>query len=61
MWRAVILACLRERRASLAVRGLREARLLRVASVVVMCRERSMASGHRPVKRSRWLLVRVSR
>lgn len=61
MRRAVMRACLSARRASPLVRGLRWARLERLSSAAVSWRERSMASGQRPVKRSRWLLVRVSR
>lgn len=61
MRRAVSLACLRALRASPLVMGLRAARLLRVASTAVMCREMRMVSAQRPVKRSRWALVRASR
>ncbi|AJP02373.1 hypothetical protein TU94_13660 [Streptomyces cyaneogriseus subsp. noncyanogenus] len=61
MRRAVSLACLRALRASPLVMGLRLARLLRAASAAVMCREMRRVSAQRPVKRSRWPLVRVSR
>jgi hypothetical protein len=61
MWRVVSLACLRVFRASPLVMGRRAARLLRVASAAVMWREMRRASAQRPVERSRWALVRVSR
>ena len=61
MRRAVSLACLRDLRASPLVSGLRAARLVRAASTALMCREMRMVSAHRPVNRSRWPLVRVSR